>query len=159
VSIDDIRAENAEVTEEIPVKRGPGRPKGSGKKPAPAPPAPEGPPPEVVAQMLDSALQRAVQIPCIYAGWKPLEPQEAAMVSQATIPVINKYMPDLLGQWAPEIMFLTVALMVYGPRYAESQEKRRQESASQRGHRNGENVPGERTGPELHAVAGDRPVM
>lgn len=167
MSITDLKGEVADKAngeEEIaPKTRGRGRPPGTGKKansPGPSPLAPESEiPPEVVAQLLDSSLDKAVQIPCLHFGWPLLNEQEVGMMREGSKPLINKYLPSLLGQWAPELMFISMALMVYGQRYAQTRAQQRPKSADSRSHGDGKNVSGETITPEMSPLNSGGPIM
>lgn len=167
MSLVDLAAEKSEQTADIPPPSGPrrGRPPGSGKKPvaaAPVQPDPNEIPPEVVAQLLDASLAQVVQIPCVQMGWKPLDEKESAAMVGGCKPLLNKYLPDLLGAWAPEILFLAMCLSIYGTRFAaqraEQNRERQQHGRAARtgsgshGHR--EDIPGEATRVESPAFAG-----
>jgi hypothetical protein len=170
MSIEDLKTEKSEQSSlENTDKPQRGRPKGSGKKASVAPAAPVEPdiPPEVVAQLLDASLSQAVQLPCIHMGWKPLDEKETGIMIAGTKPLINKYLPDLLGQWAPEIMFLAMALSIYGTRFAAQRaEQNRQRQQQQRPPRpggrsdgHGENIPLQTVGGESTPLAGGGSIM
>lgn len=152
MALDDIRAEKVNVgTEEPAAPRGRGRPPGSKKKPvlSTVPPQPEIPP-EVVAGMLDNSLRGLVQVPCILMDMPPLPDQERDLVVEGTKPLINKYLPDMLGEWGAEIMFLAVIGMVYGPRFVAYRERQRASDSNYRKTGSGQNPSG-----EVHHVQGE----
>ncbi len=114
MALEDIRAEKTQVVDEIPPPpRGRGRPPGSSSKSGKKPPLSVLPPedqipPEAVAAMLDSSLKQLVQLPCLVMNVAPLDDTESQMMVGGCKPLINKYLPNLLGEWAPEIMFLAM---------------------------------------------------
>lgn len=138
-SLDEIKERKTAPPEAGPEKRGPGRPK---KTAAPQPVAdPAAMPPEAVEAMLDSSLQQVVQLPCLVRGWKPLDEQEVTLMVMGCKPLINKYLPDMLGAWGPEILFIAMVLQCYGKRFADE----RSQDVRDRGHRDGKIVSIQKT--------------
>lgn len=144
MALDDIAAEKAARQEQggDAPRRGPGRPKKVTALPPP-PPEPPAIPPEVLDQMMGQTVAQLGQLPCIKFGWKPLDEQEMGMLVAGTKPLLAKYLPDMLGAWGPEIMFLAVVTMIYGKRYAEAAERAKSDPTGirDRGNGNGQKSP------------------
>lgn len=104
----------APAESEAPLKRRPGRPKGSGKKKVPAvPPAPLSPEEMAQGAALCSFLAATI--------WDLLAPlmkrrevtdEEAQKLGGAIFPVLNKYLPNLTD-WTLEINLVLVVAVVF----------------------------------------------
>lgn len=153
-------AQERVAQQETGASRGRGRPPGSKTKSKVSslpPPAPADPPvdPAVLEVLLDNSLGTLAELPCAAFQLRPLEPLDKQLVVQGCKPLIGKYLPGLMGEWAPEIFALCTLVLVYGPRFAD-----KRAADSRRGNNGiGKNIPEQATGPELSPPVGDRPIM
>lgn len=108
---------------------GAGRPKGSGKKSAiPVSirgPDQQPPDPEQVKMHATMAVSLLISIPITAMKLEPYTEPEAKLMSDATLPVLEKYAGEMLIWMGPELALFGVAMMVLGPKI----QKRRMEIA------------------------------
>lgn len=138
----DLDRMESELTQEQPETSTPrnkgGRPKGSKNKKA-GQTLRSVPPPQVDPEQLRQqslfAVSILISIPIQVMKLEPYSESEAAMMSSATLPVLEKYAGEWLTYLGPEFALLGTAILVLGPKIQKRKLEVSRENVSDPGNR------------------------
>lgn len=121
----DARLTTVEGMEELPARKGPGRPKGSKNRPK----APE-PPPEPESDWTAERVRKGIALPlriiCDVCKVERASDEELDNLSASLAPAIEKHADSMFGQYYEETMAVVGIAIFAGPRVIEYMDKRKQ---------------------------------